>query len=344
VAETAPARARTRLTGISSRAWEHPADKGALSALRQMKGFDLVLRKLAGLWNERAIRLVEVGTSIRVDERQFPKVHAAYLEAANTLDVTKRPELFVTADFRLNSWAVGIDDPIIVITSAMVDLLDDDDELRFVLGHELGHVESGHALYTTMLLKLVNLGSSLGWLSFGALGLRALIGALMEWSRKAELSGDRAGLLAVQDPAAALRVHMKLAGGGHLADLDTVAFKAQGEEYLNTKDVRDSVLKFLLVEQTTHPFAVVRSAELNRWVDSGAYTTIVRGDYPTRDDDADASVRAEVGEAAGHYKTAFEESQDPILSFLRDIGGGLAGARDKVWSWIRGSGDDDSDG
>ena len=49
---------RVRLTGVSSRAWEHPADKGALVALRQLRGFDFILRKLAGLWNERALRLM----------------------------------------------------------------------------------------------------------------------------------------------------------------------------------------------------------------------------------------------------------------------------------------------
>ena len=32
------ARTRVTLTDISSRAWEHPADRGALTALRQLKG------------------------------------------------------------------------------------------------------------------------------------------------------------------------------------------------------------------------------------------------------------------------------------------------------------------
>ena len=33
-----PMRPRAMLTDISSRAWEHPADRGALVALRQLKG------------------------------------------------------------------------------------------------------------------------------------------------------------------------------------------------------------------------------------------------------------------------------------------------------------------
>ena len=82
-----PTRRRATLTDISSRAWEHPADRGALVALRQLKGFDYVLRKMSGLINERAFRLEFLGSAIRVDERQFPKVHRLYTEAGSTLDV-----------------------------------------------------------------------------------------------------------------------------------------------------------------------------------------------------------------------------------------------------------------
>lgn len=322
------ARARVTLTEISSRAWEHPADRGALNALRQLRGFDFVLKKLFALWNERALRLVYLGSAVRVDHRQFPAVYRAYMEAASGLDVRTVPDLFVSADPRPHAMAIGLDAPFIVVTSGMVDLLDED-ELRFVLGHELGHVLSGHALYTTMLMRLLAMTGAWSWIPFGALGLRALIAALYEWQRKAELSGDRAGLLAAQDPAAALRCHMKLAGGGHLDDLDTTAFRAQGDEYLGSTDLRDSVLKMLLMEARSHPFVVVRSAELRRWVDDGAYTRILRGDYPRRGDDGDTRTRQDVKDATDHYREAFARSQDALVALLRDLGGnGISGVRD----------------
>jgi Zn-dependent protease with chaperone function len=329
-------RPRVALTDISSRAWEHPADKGALTALRQLKGFDVVLRKLAGLWNERALRLIYLGSAVRVDHRQFPVVHRAYADAASALDVRDLPELFVLANPVPNAMAIGIDAPFVVITSGLVDLVDEDG-LRFVLGHELGHALSGHALYTTMLVQLLRLSNTLAWLPFGALGLRAVIAALYEWQRKAELSGDRAGLLATQDPGAALRCHMKMAGGGDLDDLDITAFRAQGDDYLASPDVRDSVLKLLLLENATHPFAVVRSAELQRWVDDGSYTRVLRGDYPRRDDDRNGQLRDDASDAANHYREAFERSQDPLVSAIRDIGGTLTGVRDKVTGWFAGS-------
>src|SRR6266480_6540119 len=84
--ETAPVRRRVVLTGISSRAWEHPADRGALTALRELRGFDEVLKAISGLWNERAWRLEYLGRAIRVDHRQHPRVHRLFAEAAATLD------------------------------------------------------------------------------------------------------------------------------------------------------------------------------------------------------------------------------------------------------------------
>jgi Zn-dependent protease with chaperone function len=323
----APARRRVTLHEISSRAWEHPADRGALNALRQLRGFDFALKKLFSLWNERALRLVYVGSAVRVDHRQFARVYQAHMEAAAALDVRDLPDVYVYADPVPRAMAIGLDQPFIVLTSGMVDLLDED-ELRFVVGHELGHVLSGHALYTTMLTRLLTMTGAWSWVPFGALGLRALVAALFEWQRKAELSGDRAGLLATQDPAAALRVHMKLAGGGHLDDLDITAFRAQGDEYLASPDVRDSVLKLLLLEARSHPFAVVRAAELQRWVDGGAYTRIVAGDYPRRGDDGQASFRQDVKDSTDHYASAFARSQDALVSLLRDVGGGLSGVKD----------------
>ena len=107
-----------------------------------------------------------------------------------------------------------------MINTAAVEQLDDD-ELRALLGHELGHVRSGHAVYKTIMMILTRWAASLSWLPVGAIALRAIIAAMLEWWRKAELSADRAGLLAGQDPAASLRLLMKLAGGGDLSARST---------------------------------------------------------------------------------------------------------------------------
>jgi Zn-dependent protease with chaperone function len=323
-----PVRPRATLPGISSRAWEHPADRGALVALRRLRGFDTVLKALSGMFNERVVRLQLLGSAIRVDDRQFARLHRLLGEVGATLDAPELPEMYVVADPHLNAVTIGMNKPTIVLNSALVDLLDED-ELRFVIAHELGHAISGHAVYQTLLQRLLALSGLLGSMMVGGIGLRVIVAALMEWSRKAELSADRAGLLAVQDPAIAFRVHMKLASGGHIEDLDPTSFFAQGTEYDESGDVRESVLKAMLVEGQSHPFAVVRAKELRRWVDSGEYTQILAGDYPSREEDAAANVSDAARDAAQSYTQAFADTQDALGRLVHDLAGVVGSA--KAW-------------
>jgi Zn-dependent protease with chaperone function len=337
-----PAKRRVTLTDISSRAWEHPADQGALVALRKLKGFDKLIRMMSGLINERAVRLELLGSAVRVDERQFPVLQRLLAEVGATLDTGELPELYVRATPTFSAETIGMDKPVIVVDSGLVGLLDEE-ELRFVIGHELGHALSGHAVYRTLLLRMLSLTGLLAAVPLGGVGIRVIVAALMEWSRKSELSADRAGLLATQDPAVAFRTHMKLASGGHLDELDQTSFFAQGAEYAGSSDIRDSVLKLLLIERRTHPFAVSRAAELRSWVDSGAYTTILAGTYPRREDDADAQLSEAAQAAARSYSDAFRESQDVLGRLVHDAAGWLGSAKGWLDEQLRRRGDDESE-
>ena len=324
-----PDRARVRLTGISSRAYEHPADRSALVALRKLSGFDTLLRKLFGLFNERAFRLTYLAGAVRVSERQFPHIHEMVRDGSYILDLPEVPECYVLQTPLVNAMALGRDKPFIVINSGMVELFDAE-ELRAVVGHELGHILSGHAVYRTMLLFLIQLAARIAWMPIGYIGLRAIIWGLEEWFRKSELSCDRAGLLAGQDLDASRRVLMKLAGGAQLSELNPDAFREQAQEYDAVPDLRDSILKLLQLQGQTHPFAVVRFAELDHWATHGEYDRILGGDYPRRDNDSGASVGEEVKNAAKAYQDSWNRSQDPLIGIFRGVaetaaraGGGL---------------------
>ena len=243
---------RAILTGISSRAFEHPADRAALTALRSVPGFDQLLKLASGLLRERQYRLAYLASAVRVNERQFSDLNGLLGDVVAVLDAPERPELYVFNNPIPNAITLGVDKPFIAMSSGLYELADEN-ERRFVLGHELGHAMSGHALYQSMLQHLLNLIGVFGWIPGGGLGLRALIAALREWQRKAELSGDRAGLLATQDVDAALRLHMKMAGGAHLDQIDHDAFLAQAAEYEGSGDLRDGVLKLLNTEKAIAP-------------------------------------------------------------------------------------------
>ena len=320
---------RITFPDISSRAFEHPADRSALVALRSLSGFDTVLKTLSGLFRERQHRLLYLASAIKVDERQFAGVNALLTEVVGVLDAPARPELFVVQDPRVNAITMGMDEPFIVLTTGMVDLMDTD-ELRFVIGHEVGHAMSGHSVYRTMLHHLLNLVGAFSWMPIGSWGLRALVASLNEWARKSELSGDRAGLLAGQDEQAALRVMMKLAGGPKLAEMNTEAFLEQAAEYESTGDLRDGLLKLINLEPQTHPFSVVRAAALKEWVDSGDYQRILAGNYPRRTDDKKATIGEEFAAAGKSYRKSFNESTDPLVSAVRNLGHDVGGVAQTV--------------
>lgn len=333
---TTPDRARVRLTDISPRAYEHPADRAALTALRKVRGFDQMLRWLSGLFAGRSPRLLALASTVRVDARQFPTVHRLTQDGAAILDLPEVPEVFVTNDPQPNARTVGIDQPFLVLTSGLVDLLDEE-ELRFVIGHELGHILSGHAVYRSMLDHLLALSRRVFFLPVGYLGLRALVTALEEWYRKSELSCDRAGVLAGQDPAAAMRAQMKMAGGSHLAEMDITAFLEQAREYDAQGDLRNGVLKVLSLQGQLHPFAVLRAAALRKWVDEGAYRSILEGDYPRRGAEDEPSVSDEAREAAQSYKETIDESADALMRLVRAIGEEAANVGQRVADRMRGT-------
>jgi Zn-dependent protease with chaperone function len=304
--------------------------------MRKLTGFDVLLKRLAGLFSNRSLRLLFLASSVRASTEQFPQLYSLLLDGSSILDLPEVPELFITQDPIPNAMALGSDKPFIVITTGMVDLLDDE-ELRFAIGHEIGHVLSGHAVYRTMLFHLTRLATRLAWFAIGYIGLRVIIAGLEEWYRKSELSCDRAGVLAGQDPAAGRRALMKLAGGHRMSELSHDAFHQQVREYDAVPDVREGLIKLLQLQGTTHPFAVIRFAELDRWVAEGEYETILSGEYPRREDDPDASVTDEMRAAARSYQESWNRTADPFVGLVKGFAETAAGGADRLFSSIFGS-------
>jgi len=300
---------RRILTQISAIAWEHPADRAALNALRKIPGFDLALRKVFGTFGERAIRLAFKANAVRVSEDQYPWIHERLLRVCEVLDLEEVPELYVSQTPVVNAGAVGLGNPFIVLNSSMLEVLTRD-ETEAVIAHEVGHILSGHVLYRTLLLLMMRLTM----FRFPLAGIAALpiLLALLEWYRKSELSCDRAALLGIQDPEIVMSSLMKLAGGTRGEELNLEAFIAQSDEYREGGDVLDSVYKLLNAIGATHPFAVVRVAELRDWMESGAYERILAGDYQRRDEADSRPYREDLEEAMKGYTDTAHELLDEV--------------------------------
>lgn len=292
------AKAKRILTDIAPRSWEHPADKAALQALRRLPVFDEILKKLFGFFGEKPVRLAFQANAVRVSPNQFGHLHGLYQEVLKTLDAPADYPLYISQTPMVNAGAYGMDEPFVILNSGTVSLLGDD-QLSYVMGHEIAHIMSDHVLYKTMTVLLLNLAT----MGFPIVGLaaRAILVALLEWYRKSELSCDRAGLLAIQDPEAVMRTMMKMAGGGDDDENSLQEFILQAEDYREGGDVADQVFKILNLLGTTHPFYVLRVSELREWIEGGDYDRIIRGEYARRDD-PDPAYQDDLKEAAEAYR------------------------------------------
>src|SRR5437879_5439955 len=298
-------RPRVSFPQIAGVSWEHPADRAALQTLRAVPGFDDVVRKIiAILGGERGIRLLFQGNAVRCGPQQYPRAHQLIVEVAATFDWPNVPELYVSQTPVFNAGAYGVDEPFIVLHSAAMELLDDE-ELRVLISREFGHVVSGHSLYRTIAEILLNV--SLGALPFLAgIALLPIRLAILEWSRKSELSSDRAGLLGSQNVMASQQLFMKMAGAYRGAvesgQMHLDPFMAQASEYLSTNEGLDVVYKIINTLALTHPMHTVRAAELQRWVNAGEYERILRGEYTRRGTDAkDRPLRDDLSAAKDYY-------------------------------------------
>jgi Zn-dependent protease with chaperone function len=310
-----------QLKEISSKAYEHPADRAATAALRAIPHLDTVVRKLIEFGYERAIRRGVLGSSVRLGEDQLSEVWHGHERAYTTLDLTPVPDLYLTQYPIANALTVGAGKPLVVVNSELVQLLDAE-QLRVVFAHEAGHVLSEHVLYRTALVILMRI-STLPGIPLPLMPLRA---ALMEWFRAAELTCDRAAALVVRDPLAVCRTLMVIAAGAEAANLDLEVFMRQGQDYREKASQVDRFSRLLIDLNLTHPMSVQRVHELMEWVRGGDYDRIVSGEYQRRDEPV--SARAEAGDAVAHYATRFRDT-------FSELGDSIGDAGQQLSEWLR---------
>jgi Zn-dependent protease with chaperone function len=320
-----------RLINLSSKAYEHPADRAATAALKSIPMLDTVVRKLIEYGYERALRQQFLAGSVRLGERQLPETWASWNAVCARLDLPERYDLYLTQFPVANAAAIGAGKPMVVVNSRCIEIFDAQEQ-RTVLGHEAGHILSDHVLYRTALMILIRLGPA-RLPFFAGLPLMAATLVLLEWFRCAELSCDRAATLVNRDPLVTCRTMMVLAGGVSARQLDLDAFIRQANEYEDWPSGWDKINRLSTELMLTHSYPVRRVKEIMAWVQSGAYDRIVNGDFRTRDETADA--RQEAAAAADFYSERFRRILKDAGAGLDKAGDSVAEAATKVGDWIR---------
>ena len=149
-------------------------------------------------------------SGVQASPRSFPDVYACLLRCTDALGM-RTPRLVVSHG-DLNAFAVGTGESAWIWVSSLMVNLYSPEELTYVVGHECGHIQNGHAPALMLLRWLATqparlLGIMVPWLDL------ALITSLHAYVRRAEITADRAGLICCHDIAAATNAVIRLVTG-----------------------------------------------------------------------------------------------------------------------------------
>lgn len=271
-----------KFADLNKHDYVHPADSKALAALKAIPGIDSALKKLLEVTGESALRVICMASAVKVTPSHCPDLHAKLQIACTTLGVDM-PDLYIQQNPIVNAFTFGVERHMIVLHSSLIERLTDE-EILAVIAHEVGHIHAQHVLYLTAARLFEALANaSLARLLPGSEIIKFIISAginsaLLAWSRRAELSCDRAALLVVQDPHVIGRTMMKLCGGTFASKIDYELFLEQAREFEKDYDEKalDRFWADIISAGMTHPFPVWRVSEILKWIDSGEYDAVMK--------------------------------------------------------------------
>ncbi len=235
------------------------SDKQTRAAFERMKPVELAVastvRMFKQVWKNQML-----GNTVKVSERQFPRIHSIVKQCAGTLHIPE-PTVYIVNNPVLNAATYGTnEESFIMVHSALVDHYTDE-ELLTVIGHECGHIHNSHVVYLTALHYLTRMaGVFVRW------AVEPALIALRAWSRRAEITCDRAGMLCSKSEAVSQRALTKLALGSQklYEEFNIEAFLEQYEEG------KDGLGKYMEVF-ATHPWLPKRVLSMRVFGESELY-------------------------------------------------------------------------
>lgn len=234
-------------------------DRQSRATVESARPIQLAVASTVRMWKQ-VWRGQLLGSAVKVSDRQFPRIHGLTRECASELGIPV-PQVYIVNNPTLNAGTFGTEEEsFILIHSALVDHYTDE-ELRTVIGHECGHIHNSHVVYLTALHYLTRMaGVFLWWV------VEPAVIALNAWSRRAEITCDRAGMLCSRDLTTSSRALAKLVVGSRklFEDFNLEAFLEQYEEG------KDSLGRHM-ENFATHPYLPKRILAMRTFAESELY-------------------------------------------------------------------------
>ncbi|MFT4537408.1 MAG: Zn-dependent protease with chaperone function [Saprospiraceae bacterium] len=256
--------------------FKHPLEASSFKTLQKTRGLEKVVKKFYDMGVENVIKLQYTGSSLRLSPTSFPELRILLETACEMLDVDNIPELYVERSEDFTAATLGVDKPIIAISSECLDKLTKP-ELLFLLGREVTHIKCQHVLYQEIGFIFPELMDALSGVTLGLSGVLStgLKYALFHWMQMAEYTADRGGLLVCQDTFAVKQLFSKIAGlpEKYWATFDINELESQAKAFDGFSE--KSFDKFVRFLYGNNLWAIARAHEIIQWVESGDYSKII---------------------------------------------------------------------
>lgn len=217
-----------------------------------------VLKKTKISSNDAYWRSMMEGHSLKVDKELLPDFYKLCHDVKEKLEFKDDVDFYITGNSSVNAFSLSAEDEgtphIVNINSALFDLMTEQ-ELRFVIAHELGH--------------LINMDTALTRLIQFVFPPQSNIPVTLEYKIRlhdqlAELVADRYGYIAVEDLGVCVTAFFKMASGLDLAKMNVSIDALIADNHRRL----DYFLNDKGVSRATHPVNPIRVQALNLFATS----------------------------------------------------------------------------
>lgn len=227
--------------------------------LDAVPGLYKIAKSLCSTWVSRELQQANL-SYLSVSPTQFPEVHAIACDCAKRLGIAV-PNIYIKPVNEFNAYAYGYDDvePFIVVTEFMLERMSLG-ELKAIIGHECGHIQNYHSLYDTLTSLIINAaGNAIGPVSqLMAAGINTSVTLLLKmWSRAAEVSADRAGMICADSIEDAINAEKKMLYGAVKVD-DKIDTNLDIDSLRKQFETSDNTSARLVELMSTHPLTIKR--------------------------------------------------------------------------------------